>query len=220
MTLWHFNIDDFPENQMAQTISRLPANVRPEVTRYFATDDQKSRLLARLLVQSYVANRTLSDDWHRWKYAEHKKPYLDNNVHFNVSHSGKMVVVCFSDKGEVGVDIEQIKPIDTENMSAHFHKEEVEWLKKQNFELSPFYRLWTRKEALLKAKGGGILNGLNQQSTLSNRIIDDGEWYLKEIDIFDGYKCCICSTVENTNISIEEIDYKTLNNFINEKDLI
>jgi 4'-phosphopantetheinyl transferase len=159
-------------------------------------------------------------DWHSWKKGKYKKPYIEKGPHFNISHSGKMVVVCFSKDAEVGVDIEQIKEIDTKSMSSNFHKDEITWLENNSFQLDQFYTVWTRKEAFLKAKGQGLMEGMDQLSILNDQVMDETEWHLREIDVFSGYKCCLCSSRESSEVTITQIDYNTLNKFIDEKILL
>ncbi|MGV3610699.1 MAG: 4'-phosphopantetheinyl transferase family protein [Fluviicola sp.] len=220
MTVWHFNIDDFPEEKVEQALNCLPETVRREVTRYRSVDDRKSRLIARILVKKYLSDNKRKERWCIWKKGEHMKPYIENGPYFNISHSGKIVVVCFSEDAEVGVDIEEINTIDTKAMAAHFHKDEVKWLEHNGYHQDQFFRIWTRKEAFLKAKGGGILEGLDQQSILNDLVTDKQEWYLLELDLYDGYKCCICSVDRFADPLVTQIDFNTLNIFINEENLI
>jgi 4'-phosphopantetheinyl transferase len=99
------------------------------------------------------------------RYGIHGKPYLspgekDSGVHFNVSHSKGFVVFAFSRRAEVGVDIEQIKAEfpGREIAERFFSEREVAALG----ELPPqrsgeaFFTCWTRKEAYVKARGGGL----------------------------------------------------------------
>ena len=161
-------------------------------------------------------------NWRDWKINDkNKKPFLENGPCFNISHSGNLVVVVFSDTHEVGVDIEHIQDIDAASIAGHFHENEIHYLKNNHYNKELFYEIWTRKEALLKASGEGITNGLNKISVLENKLFHDKEWIIQNIDLHPNYKCAICSEADNSNnINIEEIDYETLNKFIHEKILI
>ena len=80
---------------------------------------------------------------------------------FNVSHSGDVVLVAFSRFGRVGVDVEEPQPLDDllSVASTAFVAAEVEQVRAAVGEeqLACFYRLWTRKEAIAKALGIGLV---------------------------------------------------------------
>lgn len=90
------------------------------------------------------------------------RPELDPScdVAFNTSHSDGMAVVAVAQGQRVGVDIERVREIDDALDIAEglFAAREVEWLRS----VSPgsrsraFLALWTRKEAVVKALGGGL----------------------------------------------------------------
>lgn len=72
------------------------------------------------------------------------KPYLENNsIHFNISHSNKLVGIAF-DKNKIGLDIEIIKPRNYKSILKHFNINE-EITEKE------FFQMWTVYEAEYKA---------------------------------------------------------------------
>lgn len=95
----------------------------------------------------------------------HGKPHItmddsESMIRFNVSHSKGFVVFAFSLRAEVGVDVEQIRKEfpDREIAERFFSEEEVAALGKLPPERSSgaFFTCWTRKEAYVKARGGGL----------------------------------------------------------------
>ena len=126
-----------------------------------------------------------------------EKPRLisPKGVFFNLSHSGEWTVVAVSD-GEVGVDIQQVKPADM-RLAKRFFTED-EWRQIEGAgenSLGLFYRLWTVKEAYLKALGTGLnrpLNSFSVRLTAGGAKISDGDggdgWLASEFDCFEGYK--------------------------------
>ena len=56
-----------------------------------------------------------------FKTEKYGKAYISNheNIHFNLSHSGKMVLCAISDR-EVGADIEYIDPTIDLNIAKHY----------------------------------------------------------------------------------------------------
>lgn len=90
----------------------------------------------------------------------HGKPYLEDlPVHFNLSHSGSMVLCGISDS-QIGVDIQKKEPGNHERLwKRYFSDKEKELLSlcqslEEQEEL--FYRLWTQKEAYGKLTGEGL----------------------------------------------------------------
>lgn len=78
---------------------------------------------------------------------------------FNLSHSGDRAVLATCRTLEVGVDLEQIKPVEhLELAQRHFHTDEVRWLTRlpASQQLVGFLQLWTLKEAVVKALGKGL----------------------------------------------------------------
>ena len=92
---------------------------------------------------------------------EYGKPAVKGlPLHFNVSHSGKWVVCAVSEK-PVGVDIEQIRPLEMRLAERVCTESDAVYLKEAETEqerLERLYRLWTAKEAYFKWKGTGITN--------------------------------------------------------------
>lgn len=125
------------------------------------------------------------------------KPRLisPKGVYFNLSHSGGWTVVAVSD-GEVGVDIQQVKPVALRLAKRFFTEEERRLTEEAGDGATElFYRFWTVKEAYLKALGTGLnrpLNSFSVRFTAGGAKLDDGAessgWLVSEFDCFKGYR--------------------------------
>lgn len=90
------------------------------------------------------------------------KPLLAGlpDCQFNLSHSDDLALVAISDTGPVGVDIEMLRPmrdalsLAEANFSASEYSEFLAVEARARDEV--FLRVWTRKEACLKAIGIGL----------------------------------------------------------------
>lgn len=95
-------------------------------------------------------------------YGEQGKPHLPAQfgLHFNLSHTDGLAIFALS-RDLVGVDAERVRSItDVENLVARFfsRREAAEFQALRPDERSSaFMRAWTRKEAVLKAIGRGVL---------------------------------------------------------------
>lgn len=90
------------------------------------------------------------------------KPELrdSSRIRFNVSHSGQMALYAFALDRELGIDVEEVRELDDAECIAvrFFSAAEVSdllSLKREDRGLA-FFRCWTRKEAYVKAIGGGL----------------------------------------------------------------
>ena len=86
--------------------------------------------------------------------------YLPAPVSFNVSHSGDHGLIAFASEGRIGIDVEQrTQRRDFDRLiEAAFGKDEQAVLTSAGgqFRIYLFFKLWTIKEALIKALGTGF----------------------------------------------------------------
>lgn len=97
--------------------------------------------------------------------SEHGKPYaivggLPAPISFNVSHSGRHGLIALAPAGRLGVDIEERVPHRNLDLLVEtmFSAEEQALLAlaRGSARMHLFFRLWTIKEALIKAHGMGM----------------------------------------------------------------
>ena len=92
---------------------------------------------------------------------------------FNVSHSHGMALFALTSRCEVGVDVERVRPFSDEMGLADrfFTPTESAALRvlDSSRRLETFFRLWTRKEAYLKAHGLGLSFGLERVEVSHSR---------------------------------------------------
>lgn len=100
----------------------------------------------------------------RFRYGPHGKPALDGVVdaapHFNVAHSGNLILLAFHASSPVGVDVEQQRPDLAWAPLARrvLTPAECRLLERLPPERRPeaFLAAWCRLEARLKARGEGL----------------------------------------------------------------
>lgn len=128
----------------------------------------------------------------RFSYGPAGKPALVglvDSLSFNLAHSGNWGVCAVVGRGEVGVDVETINPaLNYAKLARRFFSETENQLLRACSEprrLRCFYRIWTRKEAWLKGKGGGFSDpdqdiGL---AHLAGSCSCDGTWWLRSFPL-------------------------------------
>jgi len=91
-----------------------------------------------------------------------KQPRRD--IRFNISHSNDLALLAFTIGREVGIDVEEIRPIPDRDAVARLFFSEGELRALTSLEpaaqTEAFFLCWTRKEAYLKAKGLGLSQNL------------------------------------------------------------
>jgi 4'-phosphopantetheinyl transferase len=105
-----------------------------------------------------------------FSYSSKGKPALAGEfvgcgLQFNLAHSGGLALFAINPQGQVGVDVEEVRPVPemAALMERFFSAAECVEIKGLAGEeqLRGFYRIWTRKEACLKATGEGITGALS-----------------------------------------------------------
>ncbi len=154
-------------NQCSEIGSDLLFCSFEEVLLFLGEGDKERRDTALITTLAY--NLQISADRVIIIKDKHGKPYLEGNpLYFSVSHTGIYFIVAICKGAPIGVDIEEIRPInDIESI-----KKAVLSAKEQKSceSLKDFYRYWTLKEAYLKALGIGIQDNMHSVTQYSNCI--------------------------------------------------
>ena len=134
----------------------------------------------RSLLSSYLKNLISKEEI---LYKEKGKPYFLNGPFFNISHSGKYVILAISNK-EVGVDIEENVPKDMTMLLKIFNEAEAKVIK----EHADFYYLWCAKESLIKCMGKSI-NKIKEVPSLPLNGLKTfkGQDYMSQTFIYDKH---------------------------------
>ena len=118
------------------------------------------------------------------------KPHLSGpGPHFNLSHTTGMAVAAISPHGPVGVDVEAVNAAlaTLELARSIFTPAEVTDLQAHPHFPTAFTRLWSAKEAVIKADGRGLtLNLSNIHITPHAASGDGGVWDLWQTQWDDG----------------------------------
>lgn len=123
---------------------------------YIFEKDKKLSCGAYLLLKKMLAEANITDPV--FKTEKYGKAYISNheNIHFNLSHSGKIVLCAISDR-EVGADVEYIDPEIDLNIARHyFYNSEYENIMNAKSRQEEFFKYWVLKESYMKYTGLGM----------------------------------------------------------------
>ncbi len=190
-----------------ESIKQLSPYRCEKIMRRKMRNDKNMSLAAGILLNEELKKYGLSEKKMEYRIGEQGKLYFKNlpELHFNISHSGGIVICAFSDC-EVGCDVEKIRCVDLKLAKRFFSENEYEYIISQrgdNEKYSAFFRIWTLRESYMKAIGSGISMSLGSfEIKLDEKIgvIDnrsDGRYYFKEYDNVNGYKISCCCEHNN-----------------------
>lgn len=196
---------------LEKTYPILPESRQEKVDNFIFDKDKKLSSGVYLLLKKMLDEENIDDPIIETE--KDGKPYISNyeNIHFNMSHAGRMVACAISDE-EIGIDIEKIDPlIDMKIAQTFFYNSEYDNIKKSDNRVDQFFKYWVLKESYMKYTGLGFLLDLDKFEI----VIEDGETKVKnqnlelkenEDDVkfsyFDlnQYKLAICSENEADEI--------------------
>ena len=162
--VWRVTLDS-KATRLRRLEQHLSADERARAARFYFEGDRRYFIAARGLFREIVS-LYLNTVPHQlsFAYGAHGKPFLAqegySNLRLNVSHSSGTALVAVTQGREVGVDIEHISqdvPVEklAETVFSVPEKHSLTHLDGKT-RRKAFFRLWTRKEAYIKADGRGV----------------------------------------------------------------
>lgn len=138
--------------------------IRPDLAEAFRNRRRALRSILAGYVDCEPADLELSDGPAGKIFLRHLAGGCD--LRFSLSGSGGAALIAIATAGEIGVDIETLRPVARVEalVRRYFAPAEVEaFLAIHPIRRSAaFLRCWTRKEAVMKAHGAGMALGLNR----------------------------------------------------------
>lgn len=191
-------------------LDMLPAERQTRIKKAIKIEKAK-QLYASSLLLGYILDKygKKLDDIELF---ESGKPYIKDGPYFNVSHSGKYVVIAV-DLEDIGVDIQE-KTTVSETAAKMFLGDDSDLHIAQGNKYYHSY-IWCRKEAFLKCLGVGW-NGKREfrVSILCNRIeYNAASYFLTDYSISDDYFLTLCKKNEHKNFAVEEVSKHELEIF-------
>lgn len=163
--IWQARISD-AASAHGDLLSVLSLEERIRMERFRIPEDQQRFLIGRGLLRIFLGvHLGVAASDVQLKYGPFGKPFAvcppaSPSAHFNVSHSGDLVLLAFHPANEVGVDVEKVQPNRDWQAIAQriFSADECRRLElvHPKEQVDAFFRAWTGHEARLKALGLGF----------------------------------------------------------------
>ena len=201
------------ESQFQRALSLISEVRRKKVLSFQNPMTARLSLGAGVLLSLAMERHGLSEKLNPIKQAAHGKPYLEGEgFSFNLSHSGCRAV-CACGTEVIGVDVQQVKTELPKHMKRMLSAEEEQYLfSLEETRTAAFYRLWARKESLMKWDGRGLRLPLRELSfvrdgDLSDEIsFENQKLHVREYaDFLPQYAVCVCSRERTCAEKIEAI---------------
>ncbi len=180
-------------------VSSLSNEEKLKMDSYYHYNDKIRFLLSRYMLKQQLSKYLNIDiEAILLKYSVHGKPYFKNKhgVEFNISHSENIVIVAFYGDN-IGIDVQHHHPIEEDFINESFlTKNEISYLNslEDNDKTLEFYRIWTIKEAYIKAIGIGMYMDLKSiDITNPEPLKYNGKKYIIALtNINPSYSCAVC----------------------------
>jgi 4'-phosphopantetheinyl transferase len=228
MDIWFLELDrPAPEIKELELLLSAEETVRVEQFRFLR--DRNRYIVQHGVLRLLLAGHTGCEPGQvDLRTGANGKPYLADQkdsagIHFNASRSDDVAVLAFSRIGSIGIDIEKLRVIPDmmEIVGRHFtFGEQYEIFSCPESRRSAlFYKLWTRKEAVLKAQGEGLLKPLDCVDVTMNRDtqahrkvwVTGGpvaeEFWVADVDGPTGFAAAVAIAGPISEISVRNFDF-------------
>jgi 4'-phosphopantetheinyl transferase len=210
--LWYASLALTPIQEKEYTLF-LSADEIARAERFHFPEHKRRYIAARAILRNILSQYiSINPKKIQFSYSPQGKPFIsDQRLQFNVSHSHDMAIYGFINHSAIGVDIERISDTYHDGVAKrYFSAQEYQGLNQLPPEqrVVAFYRIWSRKEAVIKALGQGLSFPLASfsvpvEETFSMVEIEidfqgKSYWHLENVQVHPGYQAA-CVTAARVN---------------------
>lgn len=158
--VWAWSLDEAPEER-ARLARFLNGEERTRAARFALRELSERWTVARGRLREVLGARlNMAPADLRFGRDARGKPFLEGgtSLAFNLSHTGDIAALAVAAHGDLGIDIELVRPLREPVAERFFSVAENQVLNAhaEDHREAAFYRCWTRKEAFIKAMGTGL----------------------------------------------------------------
>lgn len=149
-------------------------------------------------------------------YNSNGRPYISDDIDFNISHSGKYVLCAVGHHIRLGIDIEEIKHVDVKDFENVMTSEQWKDIFNSEDLYRSFFSYWTIKESVIKADSRGLSIPLDSIHIYGNEAICDSRtWYLTDVCIDKNYCSTLATSEKNIQVNIQFKDFLMNSAYLN-----
>nr|XP_017244007.1 PREDICTED: 4'-phosphopantetheinyl transferase gsp-like isoform X1 [Daucus carota subsp. sativus]XP_017244010.1 PREDICTED: 4'-phosphopantetheinyl transferase gsp-like isoform X1 [Daucus carota subsp. sativus]XP_017244011.1 PREDICTED: 4'-phosphopantetheinyl transferase gsp-like isoform X1 [Daucus carota subsp. sativus] len=223
--LWYVKPNEVKSEQLLNKyLEFLPKSEKEHVFSMRGDELRKGALLARALVRTTIARyqiNQVSPRSMKFRKNIHGKPEVwvpyvvdwqqiedwhPQQLHFNISHTESLVACGVTTHNPIGIDIEEkerkIKHSISSFAKRYFSQQEVQLLSSisdPEIQRQEFIKLWTLKEAYVKALGRGFSGSPFKTFTIRSAAASKESIHLSESSSFENSDIVVESLEDSTN---------------------
>jgi len=210
--VWRIALD-WPPARIEAMTSLLSPDERQKADRFRFAQDRVRSVVGRGVLRTLLARCAKTEPRELcFEYGSFGKPCLAGNfsdrpLQFNVSHSGDLALIALTVDRVIGCDVERVRnDLEADQIAARFFSPyERRALRSvpEHLRFGAFFDCWTRKEAYIKAIGGGLSLPLDQFDVsltpgeparlLATRpdAAEAGRWTIQALDMGADYRAAV-----------------------------
>ena len=156
------HMEQCTEAEVQRMLPLVSEQRREQALKYKHTFGQYCCLKSWLMLQEEM--KSFNFQLSTFNYNEHGKPYIEGGPYFSISHCKEGIAVAI-DEEPIGIDIEAIRHANEDLIEKVMNLDE-----RVGMDDRKFTRLWTQKEAIVKAQGVGIISFEQLQTILDESL--------------------------------------------------
>jgi 4'-phosphopantetheinyl transferase len=229
ITVWAASVAAVPDALWPRLEILLDAAEQERAKRFRFERDCRhywaAHALKRLMLTRSTGGAVVPQAW-TFDTGPHGRPAVarGGDVHFNLSHCAGLVACAVSRAAEPGIDVESLdRAVPWDVAEAYFAADEAKWLDglPAKERQAGFLRLWTLKEAYIKATGLGLSQPLKafaigfdplRISFTDPALGDPSTWRFEQMEIDGRYVLALAwrapakpIEVEVTSVNLESL---------------
>ena len=220
--LWHASLD-VGDDVVTELRTLLDPEEQARADRFRVPHAARRFIAARAALRTLLGRATNTNPADiEFEYGERGKPSVAGAPHFNASDSGETIVLGMA-ACDIGVDVEGLRPVPNHDRFARricsqFELDQLAEIPDGEKDAA-LLRLWTFKEAALKAVGLGLPGGVQNvevdlrrpQPPRLRRLCDDrGGWSLLTADIGRDLLCSVVVRGSKRRLITREFSFQSV----------
>lgn len=219
--IWAALLSGSPD-ELAYFHSLLNAEEKARAERFYFERDRNRYIFGRGILRTLLAGYLgIEAAEIRMTYGPQRKPELESLPHkktlqFNLAHSNEWAAYIFGWDRPLGIDLEYVRPLpDVDDLAKRFFSPRESKLIHSlsgDQKWDTFFKIWTCKEAILKAHGSGLTlpldqfeisldaNGAVTLASVGAETTQLAKCHLEIVELVAGYRSAIASMAETGRV--------------------
>ena len=164
--------DGWNGNKIESYLLQFPLAMQQKINVYKNRIDRQHRIIGKLMLLQLIKDFGLEKKLNlsQLQYSRHNQPFFKSGLFFSTAYAGNKVVCAASKTKKVGIDVEAAVSIDSNDFMDFLSDKELLAIQKSSDPQKEFYKCWTKKEALAKAVGEGVITDFENKTEIKEKF--------------------------------------------------